>query len=245
MTTMEHHRPVAILRDDLHKPNWLLRGLILFSVGVHLLMLMHFTGIYQPKVFSRIELTLKQASIRPQREIPLPRPQKTPVADQLEQALALSPAPLDIPAQPFQYNIPNPIQPDVWNDKIKTPRIPVVEDTDIARWQDVSEAVSVSVPHDNGQRVMTERTYTEMVQKQIEAVKQYPKRAQRRNEQGVVTIVFTIGKDGKIVSANIIKSSGSRILDGAALDAVKKASPFTPPPHGSVSVQLPIKFELL
>jgi len=245
MATMEHHNPMLIIRDDPHKPNWLLRGLIFLSVGVHLLMLMHFAGIYQPKVFSRIELTLKQASIRPQREIPMPHPQKKPVADLHEQTAPPALDSQDIPAKPFQYTIPDPIKPGVWNDKIKTPIVPVVEDTDIAEWQDEPERVSVSVPPDDQQRVMTERTYTEMVQKQIEAVKQYPKRAQRRNDQGVVTLVFTIGMDGEIVSVNIIKSSGSRILDGAALDAVKKASPFTPPPHGSVMIQLPIKFELL
>ena len=245
MATMEHHNPVAIMRDDLHKPNWLLRGLILFSVGVHLLMLMHFTGIYQPKVFSRIELTLKQASIHPQREIPIPRPQKKPVVDRQDQTLAAAIDPQDIPERPFQYTIPNPIEPGVWTDKIKIPQIPVIEETNIAHWQDVPETVSVPVAPAHEQLIDTERAYTDRVQKRIEALKQYPKRAQRRNEQGVVHIVFTIGKGGEIGSINILKSSGSRILDSAALDAVKKASPFDSPPHGSMMIQLPIKFELL
>jgi len=141
--------------------------------------------------------------------------------------------------------MPAPIDADSLMVKKKIPRIPVVDDTDVAEWQDEPEMPSGLVPSAGENRVMTERAYTDLVQKKIEAVKQYPKRAQRRNDQGVVKIVFTIGNNGEIVSADIFESSGSRILDRAAMDAVKKASPFARPPNGPVIIQLPIKFELL
>jgi len=231
--------------NDSHKPNWLLRGLILFSVGVHLLPLMQMTHLSRPRNISRIELTMKQISSPFQRQIPKPRPRFKSLVDPDEQIVAGALGERHTPMKPLQYAMPAPIDPDRLMGKNQTPRIPVVEDTDVAEWQDEPEVSSGSVPSVAERRVMTEGVYTDLIQKKIEALKQYPKRAQRRNDQGVVKIVFTIGNNGEIVSARIIKSSGSRILDRAAMDAVKKASPFASPPNGSIIIQLPIKFELL
>ncbi|MFC1876537.1 energy transducer TonB [Thermodesulfobacteriota bacterium] len=233
------------MSDDPHKPNWLFRGMILLSVGIHLLLFMHMPHLYRPRDISRIELTLKQISSPSQRQIPKPRPRFKPLTDPQERIAAGALDAPYAPMKPFQYVMPAPVDSYGLMGKKQTPRIPVVEGTPVAEWQDASEMSSGSVPSVGERRVMTERTYTDLVQKKIEAVKQYPKRAQRRNDQGVVKIVFTIGNDGEIVSANIIKSSGSRILDRTAIDAVKKASPFARPPNGSIIIQLPIKFELL
>jgi len=231
--------------NELHKPNWLLRGLIFLSVGVHLLLLMHMTHLSRPRDVSRIELTLKQTPSPFQRQIPKPGPRFKPLTDPNEQLVAGDLYERHTPMKPLQYVMPAPIDADSLMVKKKIPRIPVVDDTDVAEWQDEPEMPSGLVPSAGENRVMTERAYTDLVQKKIEAVKQYPKRAQRRNDQGVVKIVFTIGNNGEIVSADIFESSGSRILDRAAMDAVKKASPFARPPNGPVIIQLPIKFELL
>jgi protein TonB len=231
--------------NELHKPNWLLRGLILLSVGVHLLLLMQMTHLSRPRDISRIELTLKPISSSFQRQIPKPRPRFKPLTDPQEQIVAGALDERHTPMKPFQYAMPAPIDSNRLMGKNQIPRIPVMENTDVAEWQDEPEVLSASVPSVGERRVMTERAYTDLVQKKIEALKQYPKRAQRRNDQGVVKLVFTIGINGEIVSVNIVKSSGSRILDRAAMDAVKKASPFANPPNGSIIIQLPIKFELL
>lgn len=231
--------------NELHKPNWLLRGLISLSVGLHLLLLMNMSHLSRPRNVSRIELTLKQTSNPFKRQIPKPRPRFEALKDPNEQIVAGELHERHTPMKPLQYIMPAPIDADSLMVKKQIHRIPVVEDTDVAKWQDEPEMPSGSVPAAGENRVMTERTYTDLVQKKIEAVKQYPKRAQRRNDQGVVKIVFTIGNNGEIVSADIFESSGSRILDRAAMDAVKKASPFARPPNGPVIIQLPIKFELL
>jgi protein TonB len=231
--------------DDFHKPNWLLRGLIFLSVGVHLILLIQMTYLYRPRVISRIELTLKQISKPFQREIPRPRSPLKPLTE--PKGLTVTEA-LDrpyTPLKPLQYVLPPPIESNRLMGNKQIPRIPHIEDTGIAKWQDEPESLSDSVSPSAEKPVAAERAYTDLVQRRIETVKQYPKRAQRRNEQGVVKIVFTIGNDGEIVSVNILTSSGSRLLDGAAIDAVKDASPFARPPNGSMIIQLPIKFELL
>ena len=231
--------------DDYHRPNWLLRGLIFLSVGVHLVLLIQMTQLYRPRVISRIELTLKQISNTFQREIPRPRLPLKPLTEPKGQTVTGALEKPYTPRKPLQYVLPPPIQSNRLMGNKQIPRIPLIEDTGIAKWQDETETSSDSVPPSAERPVAAERAYTDLVQRRIETVKQYPKRAQRRNEQGVVIIVFTIGNDGEVVSVNILTSSGSRLLDGAAIDAVKKASPFARPPNGSMIIQLPIRFELL
>ena len=231
--------------DDYHRPNWLLRGLIFLSVGVHLILLIQMTQLYRPRVISRIELTLKQISNTFQREIPRPHLPLKPLTEPKGKTVAGALEKPYTPRKPLQYVLPPPIQSNRLMGNKQIPRIPLIEDTGIAKWQDETETSSDSVPPSAERPVAAERAYTDLVQRRIETVKQYPKRAQRRNEQGVVKIVFTIGNDGEVVSVNILTSSGSRLLDGAAIDAVKKASPFARPPNGSMIIQLPIRFELL
>ncbi len=91
--------------------------------------------------------------------------------------------------------------------------------------------------------------YLDMVRVKIERHKQYPDAAQRRNIEGQVTVEFTINLDGRITEPSISKSSGHPSLDLAAIDAVKKASPFSSPPrdyfNDTIHINLPIRFELI
>jgi protein TonB len=48
----------------------------------------------------------------------------------------------------------------------------------------------------------------------------YPRDAMSRREQGVVTMQFTVGVNGKLVGSAVVKSSGFRDLDQAALNAL-------------------------
>jgi protein TonB len=50
----------------------------------------------------------------------------------------------------------------------------------------------------------------------------YPLRALRRGEQGIVNVRASIGPDGVPTSVSLVSGSGSRDLDRAALDAVKR-----------------------
>lgn len=49
---------------------------------------------------------------------------------------------------------------------------------------------------------------------------EYPPGSMRRHEQGVVKLEFTIGVSGRLVGSRIVKSSGYRDLDQAALTAL-------------------------
>ncbi len=91
--------------------------------------------------------------------------------------------------------------------------------------------------------------YLNMVRHKIERHKKYPDAARQRNIEGQVTVEFEIGLDGTISEPLVAKSSGHPALDLAAVDAVKRASPFSSPPReyftDTIYVNLPIRFELI
>jgi protein TonB len=53
----------------------------------------------------------------------------------------------------------------------------------------------------------------------------YPPMARRRNIEGVVSVYFEIERNGELVSISTSRSSGSSILDNAAVALVKKIPP--------------------
>ncbi|MCS7203173.1 MAG: energy transducer TonB [Thermodesulfovibrio sp.] len=72
--------------------------------------------------------------------------------------------------------------------------------------------------------------YLERLREKIERIWQYPSQAAERGIYGDLYIRFTIDKKGNLVSAELIRTSGYRILDEAAMKALKDAQPFWPLP---------------
>ena len=52
----------------------------------------------------------------------------------------------------------------------------------------------------------------------------WPKRVEMSKKKSGPTVKFTIEKDGSVSQVSLIKSSGLKAIDAAALDAVKKSS---------------------
>lgn len=55
----------------------------------------------------------------------------------------------------------------------------------------------------------------------------------RAPERGVVTVGFEIGADGGLLRVAVVESSGSAALDQVAVDHIRRAAPFPPPPEGA------------
>ena len=72
--------------------------------------------------------------------------------------------------------------------------------------------------------------YFNKVRERIKANWVYPRQAGERNIEGELVIEFHIAKDGRLEFIELRDSSGTRILDDAALTAVKLAQPFPPVP---------------
>ena len=64
----------------------------------------------------------------------------------------------------------------------------------------------------------------------------------RGQEEKKVTILYKIAKNGDLLDAKVIKSSGSAKADKAALEAVKKSAPFNPLPKQYTGNNLEIQY---
>jgi protein TonB len=74
------------------------------------------------------------------------------------------------------------------------------------------------------------RGYMRMLKERIESIWQYPKEAARMGLSGDLYMKFTIKKNGRLGEVELLRTSGFKELDEAAIKAVKKAEPFWPLP---------------
>ena len=95
--------------------------------------------------------------------------------------------------------------------------------------------------------LVNKSSYISQLQKKIaiKATRFYPLRAQRKKQQGIVTVGFNIAKDGTFFEIRLIKSSGFKSLDNAALNTLKKIQKFRSRPINiPKSFIIPIYFKL-
>lgn len=82
----------------------------------------------------------------------------------------------------------------------------------------------------------------------LEKYRRYPPLARRRGLTGTVRLALSIGGDGSLRAAKIVVSSGSSLLDDAALEMASRAAPFpidgAPSPGSTFEVQVPVVFRL-
>ncbi len=72
--------------------------------------------------------------------------------------------------------------------------------------------------------------YQDMVKQRIEEVRKYPSWAKRQGIEGIVHLSFTVLSNGLSRDINIVRSSGSKVLDEEAVETVKRANPFPSTP---------------
>ena len=64
-----------------------------------------------------------------------------------------------------------------------------------------------------------------LVAARLQQNKRYPAAAEARHEQGVVTLSFTVDRDGRVLARNIARSSGHAALDEEVLAMIQRAQP--------------------
>ncbi len=78
--------------------------------------------------------------------------------------------------------------------------------------------------------------------------RQYPSAAQASGQEGVVTLAFTMDRNGRVLARHIARSSGYAALDAEALAMIERAQPLPPfPPNMSETARsfaAPIRFSL-
>ena len=90
--------------------------------------------------------------------------------------------------------------------------------------------------------------YADRLARAIAAKKQYPRVAQMRGWQGEALIDLKLDANGSVLETTLLQSSGFEVLDKQALEMVKKAAPFPPPPEilksSIFNIQVPVSFRL-
>jgi protein TonB len=89
--------------------------------------------------------------------------------------------------------------------------------------------------------------YREQVLAAISAHKEYPPAARRTGREGEIRISFRVGGNGIVSNVEVVSSSGSEVLDRAAIKAVEESSPLPSPPAAlgeSLSLTLTVVFSL-
>lgn len=82
----------------------------------------------------------------------------------------------------------------------------------------------------------------------LEKHKRYPRTAQLRRQQGTVTVVFTLDRQGRVLAQRLHKSSGHDSLDAETLALLNRAQPLPPPPveiaGDRIELMVPVQFYL-
>ena len=221
-------------------PNWLLRSLIMVSLAIHIVIFMHITGLYRSRMLTYIELTLKDVSKPPTRSIPRPRHRPKPPEKPREIKR------LKVKKKPIPHFKPIKVEPS--ERELPDSLVEMVSQPDIPNYQGLNISDWAPGEMETGVDYYTSVSYIEIVRLKIDQHKKYPRLARVKHMEGIVTIRFTITPEGIARALEIAKRSRYRILDRAALRAVKDASPFPKPPghiyQGYLDLEVEIVFEL-
>jgi protein TonB len=87
-------------------------------------------------------------------------------------------------------------------------------------------------------------SYFASIKRKIELVWQYPYEAAVAGIQGELTLDFVIARSGTVNSIELVRSSGSKVLDDEAIRSIRKAAPFDPIPaqYKIASLQIRARF---
>lgn len=91
------------------------------------------------------------------------------------------------------------------------------------------------------------KAYTSKIRAKINRLKKYPPAAASQKISGVVTVNFTVNRQGAVISSKMVKSSGHAVLDQEAMALLKRCSPFPAMPkelpQNNLNLTVPINFQ--
>ncbi|MEY1424428.1 energy transducer TonB [Morganella morganii] len=108
--------------------------------------------------------------------------------------------------------------------------------------QAVSPTNSATAGADNRK---AQEDYFNLLRQKIEEQKYYPRRARSAGQRGISTISFSLDDNGKPFAPRVTRTSGYKLLDDAAADAVMNIAPIGPPPQGAKrNITYSLRFQL-
>ena len=226
-------------------PRWLLSAaaVLLAHGGVAAAILhWHETDDAPPAAAIVIDLAPNMMAPEDQKQELPPGPEQVQADASPEQKVAEAPNP-DValaPEPPKPEPEPLPSDNQVPAPATTAPQVPKIEESPVAA-APVQAQLSVSdsnaVPNWKRQVVAL-----------LERNKRYPAAARAKSEKGTAQLAFSLDRQGKVTAARVTQSSGSGALDQEALELVRRAQPFPPPPAAMPGAQIdltvPVRFNV-
>lgn len=182
---------------------------------------------------------------------PLPEPEPLPPPPVVQ-----PPKPVEEPPLPKLAEAPKPVievpkpkpKPPKPQPRVEPPRDvqPVQEPTPARPAEPVKAPAAPPAP---APAASNTPSWESEVLRRLARFKKYPPAARSRGTQGQVVIAFTLDGQGRVLDASVDKSSGSSLLDRAALAAVREAQPLPVPPadrlrNDTITLRAPFTFNL-
>ncbi len=187
---------------------------------------------------------------------PKPQPQRTITLsvhmEVAEETVSEEPQPMAPPKPKPQRALAKP-KPKPAPPRVEPTPIPEPQSAKPKPMEPPAEVVEVSpVPAPPTLRAPLDRSstirYEHLLVAWLEKYKQYPRRAKRLRIQGEATLRIRIDPFGNTTFVALERRTGNRMLDQAALEMARRASPFPPFPKGDPRTTLefvvPVVFAL-
>lgn len=172
---------------------------------------------------------------QPLQLVPVPQPIVTP---RVEAPQVRAPLPRDPVVLPPPAEIVRQVQP------LSAPALASASGVATPTTRTASPATPGSDPRAKQQEI----DYLSLVSAHLNRKKHYPSEAKKARQQGIVTVRFTVDRDGNVSGVSIKRSSGHDILDRATLDLLARVAPLPRMPKSitrdSIIVSLPIDYSL-
>lgn len=151
-----------------------------------------------------------------------------------------------VPKQPERPDPPDPLIA-----RLSSPMPPSPPPAEPAQLTDpvpkTTAPKSLPAPPANRASSDAEATWEALLLAHLEKHRRYPSPARARRDQGVAHVRFTMNRQGQVLSVSVLRSSGSAVLDRAALDTIRRAQPLPAIPNGRpdlLELTVPVEFFL-
>lgn len=179
-----------------------------------------------------------------QQRLSPPQPKTTPAK--------MTPKPVKTSPVKLSNEAPSPNQKNIAINKAES----VPKKTELKQQQDqpsltkTEKSTGSSKESSNGGKQGIAQSYIKNLLAWLNQHKRYPRKAKRKKIEGVAHVAFTISRQGEVLHQRLHQTSGSNILDKAALRVLSLASPLPEVPKdfqpgkNKLSLILPVEYKI-
>jgi protein TonB len=191
-------------------------------------------------------VTLIELAAEPIAPQPPPSSEVEPALKKTEPAKTAAkprkPPSIEAKAEAIDPQPSEPQQEEVAAEQIEPMSVPPAEKAPAA------EEAAVSVPLSTPGRAAALANWQGILLGHLERHRRYPASAQRRRQEGVAYLRFSVDRGGRLVVFALERSSGFELLDEETLAVIQRAQPLPPPPReiegNPVEVVVPVQFAI-